>query len=59
MPNSPLMPAGMRMEPPPSEPCAKGSSPAATAAAAPPLEPPASSAVSHGQRAGPATSFSV
>src|SRR5690242_806839 len=31
---------GMRTEPPPSEPCAKAQSPAATAAAAPPLDPP-------------------
>ena len=31
--------AGIRIEPPPSEPCATGTSPAATAAAAPPLRP--------------------
>ena len=54
MPNRPLMPAGMRIEPPPSLPCANGSIPAATAAAAPPLEPPASRVGSHGHRAGAA-----
>ena len=32
---------GMRIEPAPSLPCAMGPRPAATAAAAPPLEPPA------------------
>src|ERR1700674_5450690 len=32
---------GIRTEPPPSDPCAKANNPAATAAAAPPLEPPA------------------
>jgi hypothetical protein len=40
-PNSPQAEAGMRMEPPPSVACAIGSMPAATAAAAPPLDPPA------------------
>src|SRR6218665_1266758 len=40
-PNRPQQAAGMRMEPPPSLPCAIGTMPAATAAAAPPLEPPA------------------
>ena len=42
----------MRTEPPPSLPCATGASPAATAAAAPPLEPPAIRSRSHGVRAG-------
>ena len=41
MPTSPLMLAGMRIEPPPSLPCANGTIPAATATAAPPLDPPA------------------
>jgi hypothetical protein len=59
MPNSPLMLAGMRMEPPPSLPCANGTIPAATATAAPPLDPPASRDGSHGQRAGPTRSLSV
>ena len=59
MPTMPLMLAGMRIEPPPSLPCAKGTIPAATATAAPPLDPPASRDGSHGQRAGPAMSLSV
>ncbi len=45
----------MRSDPPPSEPWATGASPAATAAAAPPLDPPAVYAGSHGLRAGGAT----
>ncbi len=36
----PVNPAGMRMDPPPSDPVAMGSSPPATAAAVPPDEPP-------------------
>src|SRR5262249_60734233 len=59
IPNSPHTLAGIRIEPPPSLPCANGSSPAETAAAAPPLEPPADRPVSQGQRAGGATSGSV
>ena len=39
-PNSPQQLAGIRIEPPPSEAWATGTMPAATAAAAPPLEPP-------------------
>ena len=39
-PTSPEKPAGIRIEPPPSEPVAKGNSPPATAAAVPPDEPP-------------------
>jgi hypothetical protein len=46
----------MRSDPPPSEPWATGTRPVATAAAAPPLEPPAVYARSHGLRAGGATS---
>lgn len=38
----------MRIEPSPSLPCAIGTSPAATAAAAPPDEPPALRATFHG-----------
>ncbi len=41
MPTSPLNPAGIRMEPPPSPPLANVTSPPATAAALPPDEPPA------------------
>ena len=59
MPTRPLMLAGMRIDPPPSLPCANGTNPAATATAAPPLEPPACRPVSHGQRAGPTSSLVV
>ena len=52
-PTSPQQAAGMRSEPPPSLPCAIGTIPDATAAAAPPEEPPGVRAVSHGLRAGP------
>ena len=52
MPNSPQTLDGIRIDPPPSLPCAAGASPAATAAAAPPLEPPADLVRSHGVRAG-------
>src|SRR5690349_10536528 len=38
-PTRPQKEAGLRIEPPPSPPCAKGTIPAATAAAEPPLEP--------------------
>ena len=58
-PTSPQQLAGIRIDPPPSEPCATGTSPAATAAAAPPLEPPAIRSRSHGVRAGGALSGSV
>lgn len=58
-PNSPQTLAGIRIEPPPSLPCAKGSNPAATAAAAPPLDPPAERERSHGVRAGAKPSGSV
>jgi hypothetical protein len=50
---------GMRMEPPPSLPSATGTSRAATAAADPPLDPPALRVRSHGVRAGPTMSLSV
>ena len=43
----------MRMEPPPSDPVARGTMPAASAAAAPPDEPPAPLDVSNGFRVGP------
>ena len=49
----------MRSDPPPSEPWATGTSPAATAAPAPPLLPPGERVGSHGLRAGGATSVSV
>ena len=52
-PKSPQHDAGMRIEPPPSVAWAIGSMPAATAAAAPPLEPPALWSSFHGLRVGP------
>jgi hypothetical protein len=59
IPTSPQTLAGMRMDPPPSLPCAAGASPAATAAAAPPLDPPAERERSHGVRAGGPIAVSV
>ena len=52
-PTSPVCEAGRRVEPPPSVPSASGTKPAATAATAPPLEPPGVSAVSKGLRVVP------
>ena len=49
----------MRIEPPPSLPCAAGDMPAATATAAPPLDPPGVRAVFHGFRQAPFSSDSV
>ena len=43
----------MRTEPPPSLPCAAGTMPAATAAPAPPEEPPGVRSGSQGLRVGP------
>ena len=40
-PKTPQHEAGILIEPPPSDPCEIAQSPAATAAPAPPLEPPA------------------
>ncbi len=59
MPTSPQTEAGMRIEPPPSDPGATGTTPAATAAAAPPDEPPADRVGSHGVTAGGAPAGSV
>src|SRR5207249_3233795 len=47
-PTSPLTLDGMRIDPPPSLPGAAGSRPDATAAPAPPLDPPADLVRSHG-----------
>src|ERR1700758_5350791 len=52
-PTSPQHDAGMRMLPPPSEALANGTIPAATAAAAPPLDPPGVRSNDHGLRVGP------
>src|SRR5688572_25410972 len=57
--NVPVKAAGMRTEPPPSVPTASGASPAATAAAAPPLEPPGVRARFQGFRLTPVSGLSV
>jgi len=49
----------MRTEPAPSEPIAPATSPAATAAAAPPLEPPGVWSSCHGLRVAPKVGVSV
>src|SRR5260370_22156665 len=58
-PTAPQQLAGMRTEPPPSEPWAKAHSPAATAAAPPPLDPPAEWPRCHGLSVAPNTPYSV
>src|SRR2546423_15132371 len=58
-PKSPQHDAGMRIEPPPSLPCASETIPEATAAALPPDDPPGVREVSHGLRVGPKRSGSV
>ena len=58
-PNNPQLDAGIRIDPPPSVACAAGTMPAATAAAAPPLDPPAEWSRFHGLRVGPNSSGSV
>ena len=58
-PQTPQKAAGIRMEPLVSEPSARGANPAATAAAEPPDEPPASRAGSRGLRVTPKWLFSV
>src|SRR5262249_60153982 len=58
-PKRPQPGAGIRTDPPPSLPWASGASPAATAAAAPPLEPPGVRDASHGLRQSPFSSDSV
>src|SRR5437867_10743729 len=52
-PTSPLNDAGMRVEPPPSLAVANGTTPAATAAADPPLDPPGVRSGFHGLRVVP------
>ena len=51
--------AGLRIDPPPSVPRASGASPAATAAPAPPDEPPGVWPRLHGLRVAPNTRLSV
>ena len=58
-PTIPHSAAGCRIDPPVSVPIAHGASPAATAAALPPEEPPGTRPRSHGLRAGPNAEFSV
>ena len=59
MPTSPVQAAGMRTEPAPSDPSAAGTSPAATAAAEPPLDPPGVWSRFHGLRVCPNAGPSV
>jgi hypothetical protein len=58
-PTTPHSAAGPRSEPPRSVPWAMGHMPVASAAADPPLEPPALRARFHGLRVAPNTSFTV
>jgi len=51
--------AGLRNEPPMSEPCATQAMPVASATAAPPEEPAAERVVFHGLRVAPNTSLKV
>ena len=59
MPERPQHDDGMRIEPPPSDPVASGTMPAAIAAALPPDEPPAVCSRFHGFTVGPKTTLSV
>src|SRR5580704_7525812 len=58
-PNTPEAEAGIRIEPPPSLACASGTMRAATAAPAPPDEPPEECARFQGLRVGPCNRDSV
>src|SRR5258708_23274098 len=58
-PTTPQKLAGLRSEPPMSEPCASHAMPVASATAAPPEEPAAERDVSQGLRVGPNTSLKV
>ncbi len=55
----PFTAPGMRIDPPPSEPVARGTRPAATAAAEPPDDPPGERSSAHGLRVAPNTGFTV
>ena len=59
MPKTPANEDGIRIEPPPSPPCANGPSPAATCAAAPPLDPPGVRSRFQGLRVIPVSGLSV
>ena len=58
-PKRPHQVAGVRIDPPPSDPTPNGARPAATAAAVPPLLPPGDREGSHGLRVGPNVGDSV
>src|SRR6185312_2301881 len=58
MPANPVRLHGMRTDPPPSVPSARGVTPAATDAAAPALEPPGVLPVFHGLRVMPSSGLS-
>lgn len=58
-PTRPVQAAGTRIEPPPSEACATGTTPAETSADAPPEEPPVVWPVFHGLRVTPKRADSV
>src|SRR3954471_22328374 len=59
IPTTPQKLAGLRSDPPMSEPCASQAVPVASAAAAPPEEPAAERDRSHGLRVAPNTSLKV
>ena len=59
IPEMPVKAQGMRIEPPPSVPTASGPMPAATCAAAPPLEPPGVRSGFQGLRVMPVSALSV
>jgi hypothetical protein len=59
MPDSPQQADGRRIDPPPSEPVARGTMPAASAAADPPEEPPGPWARLNGLAVGPNSALDV
>ena len=59
MPDRPQQALGIRMEPPPSDPVASGTIPAASAAELPPDDPPGPLDVSNGFNDGPKMAFDV
>src|ERR687883_84655 len=58
-PYTPQKEAGIRIEPPPSVPCARAARPSATAAALPPDDPPAFFPGAYGVLVGPTSRLSV
>ena len=59
MPTTPQSAAGWRIDPPVSDPSPRGTKPAATAAAEPPLLPPGTRSTQCGLCVGPKAEFSV